>query len=102
MIAALMPHIEITLMEHQCASSLCLKIRERLLGSAASIPVIHKVNRQAWHPWALQVKQERVRKGKTFREFREEVARELGIEPSKQRFWTFAKRQNNTMRCADC
>ena len=48
------------------------------------------------------MKQERVRKGKTFGEFREEVAKKLGIEPHRQRFWTFAKRQNNTMRYAEC
>ena len=78
------------------------KVQGSVLGSAASIPVIYKIDGQARHPWVLQVKQERVRKGKTFGEFREEMAKELGIETHKQRFWTFAKRQNNTMRCAAC
>ena len=41
-----------------------------------------------------------MRKGTTFGEFKQQLAKELGIDPEKQRFWTFAKRQNNTMRCA--
>ena len=44
------------------------------------------------------MKQERVRKGTTFGEFKQQLAKELNIDPEKQRFWTFAKRQNNTMR----
>ena len=44
------------------------------------------------------MRQERVRKGTTFAEFKQQMAKELGIDPEKQRFWTFAKRQNNTMR----
>lgn len=45
-----------------------------------------------------QVKQERVRKGTHFGDFAQQVAKELGTEPDRQRFWTFAKRQNSTMR----
>ena len=47
-----------------------------------------------------QVKQFRVRRATPLREFREQLAAELGVPLDKQRLWTFAKRQNNTLRCA--
>lgn len=48
---------------------------------------------------AVQVKTFRVKKQMLFGEFRELVAEELGVPLEQQRFWTFAKRQNSTLRC---
>ncbi len=48
----------------------------------------------------MQVKQIRVKKQALFRELREQAAQELGLPVQQLRFWTFAKRQNGTMRCA--
>jgi hypothetical protein len=54
-----------------------------------------------WNALALsmhQVKQFRVRRATPLREFREQLAAEMGVPLEKQRLWTFAKRQNNTLR----
>lgn len=45
------------------------------------------------------MKQFRVKKQTPLREFREQVALEMGVPLAQQRLWTFAKRQNNTLRC---
>jgi hypothetical protein len=46
----------------------------------------------------VQVKQVRVKKQSLFRDFREQAAQELGLPVDQLRFWTFAKRLNNTLR----
>lgn len=51
-------------------------------------------------PWLLQVKQYRVKKQTPLREFREQLAADMGVPVHQQRLWTFAKRQNNTLRCS--
>ena len=48
---------------------------------------------------AVQVKTFRVKKQMLFGDFRGLVAKELGVPLEQQRFWTFARRQNNTLRC---
>ena len=45
-----------------------------------------------------QVKPERVKKETTYGELKRKLAEELGVDPARQRFWTFAKRQNSTVR----
>lgn len=40
----------------------------------------------------------RVKKQTLFGDFRKLVAEELGVPVEQQRFWTFAKRQNGTLR----
>ena len=47
---------------------------------------------------AAQVKNFRVKKQVLFGDFRKLVAEELGVPLQQQRFWTFAKRQNGTLR----
>lgn len=49
--------------------------------------------------FAVQVKTFRVKKQMLFGDFRGLVAKELGVPLEQQRFWTFARRQNNTLRC---
>ena len=44
------------------------------------------------------MKPERVKKETTYGELKRKLAEELGVDPARQRFWTFAKRQNGTMR----
>ena len=44
------------------------------------------------------MKQFRVRRQTPLREFREQLAAEMDVPLSQQRLWTFAKRQNNTLR----
>lgn len=40
-----------------------------------------------------------MKKQMLFGEFRELVAKDMGVPLEQQRFWTFAKRQNSTVRC---
>lgn len=47
---------------------------------------------------AAQVKNFRVKKQMLFGDFRKLVAEELSVPVEHQRFWTFAKRQNSTLR----
>lgn len=42
-----------------------------------------------------------MKKQALFKEFREQASQELGLPVEQLRFWTFAKRQNSTMRCAN-
>eukprot|EP00899_Mesostigma_viride_P017736 jgi/Mesvir1/25964/Mv20952-RA.3 len=49
-----------------------------------------------------QVKDFRVKKQMLFGEFKEQVAKELGIPVEQQRYWTWAKRQNHTFRPTAC
>jgi ubiquitin carboxyl-terminal hydrolase 7 len=43
----------------------------------------------------------RVRKHTKFGELKAMVAQQLGVPVEKQRYWTWTKRQNNTIRLAD-
>eukprot|EP00899_Mesostigma_viride_P016141 jgi/Mesvir1/24528/Mv21868-RA.1 len=49
-----------------------------------------------------EVKEFRVKKEMLFGQFKEPVARELGVPSSQQRYWTWAKRQNHTYRPTAC
>ncbi|EIE26652.1 cysteine proteinase [Coccomyxa subellipsoidea C-169] len=61
-----------------------------------------QIGHNRWFDLADQekVKTFRVKKQMLFGEFRELVAEELGVPLEQQRFWTFAKRQNSTLRPA--
>ncbi|CAL8466972.1 g6508 [Coccomyxa elongata] len=61
-----------------------------------------QIGQTRWFDLADQdkVKTFRVKKQMLFGEFRGLVAKELGVPLEQQRFWTFARRQNNTLRPA--
>jgi ICP0-binding domain of Ubiquitin-specific protease 7 len=48
--------------------------------------------------FAPQVRSFRVKKQTLFADFRRQLAAELGVPLEAQRFWMWAKRQNNTFR----
>lgn len=76
------------------------QLKRKVAGELSKRPKVQgwltcRADKDTWS----QVKPERVKKETTYGELKRKLAEELGVDPARQRFWTFAKRQNSTVRC---